>query len=132
MSLPRFLAALLLSLAALVPVACSKTEEAAPTEVYVQAEHPEKGEISEQITADATLAPLSQAAISPKVTAPVKKFYVQRGSHVKAGQLLATLRTRTSKPLRLTTRAPTAPPRVLTISPPGPPYPKTRSRHSWT
>ena len=71
--------------------ACSKTEQTAPTEVYVQAEHPEKGEISEQITADATLAPLAQAAISPKVTAPVKKFYVQRGSHVKAGQLLATL-----------------------------------------
>src|SRR5580692_12730869 len=94
MSLPRFLAALLLSLAALVPVACSKTEEAAPTEVYVQAEHPEKGEISEQITADATLAPLAQAAIAPKVTAPVKKFYVQRGSHVKAGQLLATLENR--------------------------------------
>src|ERR1700733_3039593 len=86
-----FLAALLLSLAALVPVACSKTEEAAPTAVYVQAEHPEKGEISEQITADATLAPLAQAAISPKVTAPVKKFYVQRGSRVRAGQLLATL-----------------------------------------
>ena len=74
-------------------IACSKTAEAAPTEVYVQAEHPEKGEISEQITADATLAPLAQAAISPKVTAPVKKFYVQRGSHVKAGQLLATLET---------------------------------------
>ena len=34
---------------------------------------------------------MAQAAISPKVTAPVKKFYVQRGSHVKAGQLLATL-----------------------------------------
>jgi HlyD family secretion protein len=75
----------------LLVTACSKSPEAAPTEVYVQAEHPEKGEISEQITADATLAPLAQAAISPKVTAPVKKFYVQRGSHVKAGQLLATL-----------------------------------------
>jgi RND family efflux transporter MFP subunit len=34
---------------------------------------------------------VAQAAISPKVTAPVKKFYVQRGSHVKAGELLATL-----------------------------------------
>ena len=65
--------------------------ETAPTEVYVQAAHPEQGDISEQITADATLAPLAQAAISPKVTAPVKKFYVQRGSRVKAGQLLATL-----------------------------------------
>ena len=78
------------ALAALVP-ACSKAAETAPTAVYVQAAHPEKGEISEQITADATLAPLAQAAISPKVTAPVKKFYVQRGSRVKAGQLLASL-----------------------------------------
>src|SRR6202451_1795145 len=71
--------------------ACSKSAETAPSEVYVQAVHPQRGEISEQIAADATLAPLAQAAISPKVTAPVKKFYVQRGSHVKAGQLLATL-----------------------------------------
>ncbi len=59
--------------------------------MYVQAAHPVWGSISEQITADATLAPLAQAAIAPKVTAPVKKFFVQRGSHVKAGQLLATL-----------------------------------------
>jgi multidrug efflux pump subunit AcrA (membrane-fusion protein) len=81
----------LLSFAALLPLACSKTEEAAPTEIYVQAAHPEHGDISEQLIADATLAPLAQAAISPKVTAPVKKFYVQRGSRVKAGQLLATL-----------------------------------------
>ena len=86
-----FVAALLLSFAALIPVGCSKTEEAAPTEVKVQAAHPERGDISEQISADATLAPLAQAAISPKVTAPVKKFYVQRGSRVRAGELLATL-----------------------------------------
>jgi len=85
------LGALLLSFAALLPIACSKTAETAPTEVYVQAEHPERGDIAEQINVDATLAPLAQAAISPKVTAPVKKFYVQRGSHVRAGQLLASL-----------------------------------------
>jgi len=78
----------------LLITACSKTEEAAPTDVYVQAAHPERGEIAEQITIDATLAPLAQAAISPKVTAPVKKFYVQRGSHVRAGQLLASLENR--------------------------------------
>ena len=75
----------------LLVAGCGKTAESAPTEVIVQAAHPERGEISEQIIADATLAPLAQAAISPKVTAPVKKFYVQRGSRVKAGQLLATL-----------------------------------------
>ncbi len=78
----------------LLVTACGKTEAPAATEVYVQAAHPERGDISEQITADATLAPLAQAAISPKVTAPVKKFYVQRGSHVRAGQLLATLENR--------------------------------------
>jgi HlyD family secretion protein len=44
--------------------------------------------------ADATLAPVAQAAISPKITAPVRKFYVQRGSKVKDGQLLAVLEDR--------------------------------------
>jgi len=87
----REIAALLFCSISLLVTACGKPEQTAPTEVYVQAAHPERGDISEQITADATLAPLTQAAISPKVTAPVKKFYVQRGSHVRAGQLLATL-----------------------------------------
>ena len=80
-----------LLLASLVPIGCKKEETAPKPLVYVQATHPEQGTISEQITADATLSPLAQAAISPKVTAPVKKFYVQRGARVKAGQLLATL-----------------------------------------
>src|SRR5882757_1342557 len=87
----RSIAAMLLCGTSLLLTACSKTEETAPTEVYVQAEHPERGDIAEQIAVDATLGPLAQAAISPKVTAPVKKFYVQRGSHVRAGQLLASL-----------------------------------------
>jgi RND family efflux transporter MFP subunit len=40
------------------------------------------------------LSPLAQAAISPKITAPVRTFYVQRGSMVKEGQLLAVLENR--------------------------------------
>jgi HlyD family secretion protein len=87
----RPIAPLILCAVSLMVTACSKTAETAPNEVYVQVGHPEKGKVSEQITADATLAPLAQAAISPKVTAPVKKFYVQRGSRVRAGQLLVTL-----------------------------------------
>ncbi len=82
---------LLLSASLLLPLGCKKPEETPTPEVYVQAAHPEQQSISAQIAADAILAPLAQAAISPKVTAPVKKFYVQRGSHVHAGQLLATL-----------------------------------------
>jgi multidrug efflux pump subunit AcrA (membrane-fusion protein) len=87
---PRWilLGAATLSLAALP--GCKK--EAAPeNQVTVQAEHPEQGPIAEHITADAVLTPLAQAAIEPKVSAPVRKFYVQRGSRVKAGELLATL-----------------------------------------
>jgi HlyD family secretion protein len=82
---------LMLLAAAVLPLGCKKTEPAAAPEVYVEAAHPTQGSISEQITADATLSPLAQAAISPKITAPVRKFYVQRGARVKAGQLLATL-----------------------------------------
>lgn len=71
---------------------CKKADEsAAKTAAAVQAVHPATGAITEQLVADATLAPIAQAALLPKVSAPVKAFYVQRGSHVKAGQLLATL-----------------------------------------
>ncbi|MEO6816156.1 MAG: biotin/lipoyl-binding protein, partial [Edaphobacter sp.] len=84
-------ALLLCALTILLPLGCKKEATAPAPEVYVQAVHPSPGSLSEQITADATLAPLAQAAISPKITAPVKKFYVQRGSHVKAGELLVTL-----------------------------------------
>ena len=69
----------------------AKRKSARAVEVTVQAEQPEQGAISEHITADAILAPLAQAAIAPKITAPVHKFYVQRGANVKEGQLLATL-----------------------------------------
>ncbi len=82
------LAALLLPFALLA--GCKK--DAVPeTVVTVQAEHPEQGPIAEHIVADAVLAPLKQAAITPKITAPVRKFYVQRGSKVKEGELLVTL-----------------------------------------
>ncbi|HYK35942.1 biotin/lipoyl-binding protein, partial [Alloacidobacterium sp.] len=73
---------------------CSKKENAPEVQVEVQAAHPTQGPIAAHITADAVLSPLAQAAIAPKITAPVTKFYVQRGAHVKAGELLATLENR--------------------------------------
>jgi len=74
---------------------CKKASDGeAQTLVAVEAEKPETGEISERIMADATLSPLAQAAISPKISAPVKTFYVQRGAKVKEGQLLALLENR--------------------------------------
>jgi multidrug efflux pump subunit AcrA (membrane-fusion protein) len=84
-------AACLLCVAAVLPMGCNKKEDTPTPIVSVEAAHPQQGTIAEQISADAILTPLAQAAISPRVSAPVKKFFVQRGAHVKAGQLLATL-----------------------------------------
>jgi multidrug resistance efflux pump len=49
-----------------------KKDVTPPVVVTVQAEHPEQGPIAEQINADAVLAPVAQAAIAPKISAPVK------------------------------------------------------------
>lgn len=75
---------------------CKKaaTDEDTDTAVSVQAQHPTVGPISAEITADAILAPLAQAAIEPRISAPIRAEYVQRGSHVRKGQLLVTLEDR--------------------------------------
>ncbi len=48
-------------------------------------------QIQRTIRTDALLYPVQQAAIVPKITAPVKKVYVERGARVRAGQLLVEL-----------------------------------------
>jgi len=66
--------------------------EAAPT-VTVQVDGAEKGPIQRRVITDAVLYPRDQAAISPHVVnpTPIKKWYVERGAHVKKGQLLVEL-----------------------------------------
>lgn len=86
---------LLLLLAAGVMLSgCSKGEvtEAAPT-VTVQVDGAEKGTIQRKIVTDAVLYPKDQAAIVPHmaVPVPVAKWFVDKGSHVKAGQVLGEL-----------------------------------------
>ncbi|MGD0446416.1 MAG: efflux RND transporter periplasmic adaptor subunit [Edaphobacter sp.] len=70
---------------------CKKSEDAPPAEVSVQAEKVERKSLTEFVSGDTILAPHSQAAIVPKISAPIKEFLVQRGAHVKKGQLLAVL-----------------------------------------
>jgi HlyD family secretion protein len=64
--------------------------EVAPT-VNVQVGAAEDQTIQRKVIAEATLYPLNQAAIIPKISAPVKKLNVKKGSKVSAGQLLAEL-----------------------------------------
>ncbi|MGI8741212.1 MAG: efflux RND transporter periplasmic adaptor subunit [Bryobacteraceae bacterium] len=83
-------------LLALVALACcaKKAEKEAEPVVPVQVTDVRRDSIQRIITAEGILHPKDQAGIMPKITAPVKQFYVSRGSHVKKGQLLATLENR--------------------------------------
>lgn len=64
-------------------------ENAAPTPVLV--ETAVRGAIDHVVSADAILYPINQANVTPKINAPVKRMLVNRGDHVRAGQVLAEL-----------------------------------------
>jgi multidrug efflux pump subunit AcrA (membrane-fusion protein) len=82
------------SLCSLALAGCKPADTTPQVQVTVQAAKPVVAPISEQIQGDAILSPLAEAALSPKISAPVKTFYVQRGAHVHVGQLLVTLEDR--------------------------------------
>lgn len=95
---PRGQAAIAFAIAAVVTgtllmsVGCSSKEEKEPTPVVpVQAATVKTETLEARITTNAVLYPRDQVAIVPKVVAPIKQFYVRRGSHVHAGEVLATL-----------------------------------------
>ena len=60
----------------------------------VQAAPVETTTIQHTLGAQAILFARAQAAIVPKISAPVAKFLVKRGSHVRQGELLAVLENR--------------------------------------
>src|SRR5580704_12027849 len=66
-----FIGKLAAALIMVVVAGCAKKENTPDVQVAVQASHPTVGSISEQISVDAVLTPLAQAAISPRITAPV-------------------------------------------------------------
>jgi HlyD family secretion protein len=70
---------------------CSKEEAEKEPLVTVQTVPAERGTVSQVVSAEAVVFPIEQANIAPKITAAVKKFYVQRGTPVKKGQELAEL-----------------------------------------
>jgi HlyD family secretion protein len=84
---------LILLAAGLLFSGCGKSEEAnelTPT-VTVQVDAAEKGPIQRKVVTDAVLYPRDQAAIVPAVAKSIKKWNVDKGSHVKADQLLGEL-----------------------------------------
>lgn len=92
--MPRYL--LLLTAAGLLATAaCSKKEEKESEPVApVQVEPVRQDSIRRIVEADGVLFPQDQSSVVPKIGAPVQKFLVNRGDHVKAGQVLAILENR--------------------------------------
>src|SRR6476646_3795123 len=79
---------------ALLLILCScakeKEKETEPV-VPVQLTEVRSEPIQRVISADGILRALDQSAVTPKISAPVSKFFVNRGDHVRKGQLLAIL-----------------------------------------
>jgi RND family efflux transporter MFP subunit len=74
--------------------ACSSKDKEEQPEVTVQVAQAERGKIEQVIRTEAILFPKDQAALTPKIISPVRTFYVNRGSKVQRGQLLAILENR--------------------------------------
>jgi HlyD family secretion protein len=68
----------------------SAVEAAAPVEVKPVL----VGTIERVIPAEGLLYPIHQSSITPKISAPVREFLVNRGDHVKQGQVVAVLENR--------------------------------------
>ncbi len=82
-----------LALAALL-AGCSKEADPAKdaeAERVVQLADVRTDSIERMLTVEGILRALDQSAVTPKISAPVSKFLVNRGDHVKSGQLIAVL-----------------------------------------
>src|SRR4051812_2854610 len=87
--------ALGIALAAAVLVSCRSRQEEQPEPVVTVDVAPVLlSKIQRTIRTEGLLYPRQQAAIVPKVSAPVKKVYVRRGARVRAGQLVVELEDR--------------------------------------
>lgn len=86
----RPLVAVLSCATAVLLAGCGAKKPAEPV-VNVQVAKAEKADISDVVEGDAILYPVDQAILTPKIAAPIRRFYVERGSRVRKGQLLAVL-----------------------------------------
>lgn len=86
--------ALLLLAAAAMLTGCSSAEKEKEAVVTVETAPAAKQAISQFVSAEAVIFPVKQAIVSPKITSTIVDFKVQRGAHVKQGQLLAILENR--------------------------------------
>ena len=73
---------------------CGKKESEKEPVVAVQTAVALKTSLAQVVSTEAVLFPKNQAAITPKVASPVRRYFVIRGARVRKGQLLAVLENR--------------------------------------
>ena len=79
-------------LASLLMAGCTSSPESTPTPVVtVQTAPVLETTLQQWVDTEGVLYPLHQAIITPKVSAPIARFLVNRGDHVRKGQLVAVL-----------------------------------------
>jgi HlyD family secretion protein len=82
----------------LLASACShKAEREVEAPAPVQVTAVTQDTIRRIVTGDGAFFAREQETVMPKISAPVQKFYANRGDHVKVGQLLAILENRDLK-----------------------------------
>lgn len=72
----------------------SQPEPKAQTVAPVQTATAQHAPIHRIIRAQGILHAFNQASVTPKISAPISEFFVNRGTHVRKGQLLAVLENR--------------------------------------
>jgi len=70
---------------------CGSAEKEKEPVAAVQTTPAQHSPISQIISAEAVVFPLQQATVAPKITSTILEFKVQRGTHVKKGQVLVVL-----------------------------------------
>ena len=92
-------ASFIVAAAGLLATGCrqSETAEEAEAPAPVQVTGVTQEPIRRIVAGDGVLFALSQSGVVPNISKPVVKFYVNRGDHVKQGQLVATLEGRDLK-----------------------------------
>ena len=108
--------------------ACSKPPEKEKAPAPVQVTAVTQATIRRIVDGDGALFPRDQASLMPKIAAPVQKFYVNRGDHVKQGQLLAVLENRDLIALPRRAKARWNRPNRICARQKAPPFPNRWSR----
>jgi HlyD family secretion protein len=76
---------------AICAAGCGSTEKEKEPIVSVKVTPVRRAAIEQTVSGEAVIFPLQQAVVMAKITSPIKRFLVQRGSRVRKGQLLAVL-----------------------------------------